>query len=307
MFEHIDPNAPYVGAKAEHWERRTFSPEYQRAYDQIVAEIARKGVRGSVLVEFACGLGEMLKRVHQARTYRTLIGTDSSLDMLAKARANLQTSGIETRMCTDASELDYERPGVQLVIDDIRKSQLPSSVADLVVFTFPEIRSPHQTEDPVDDFIIRRCLEVGYPCDRGDYNQMIEMLRSEYHQSRIGKIGRQQLSTTYAATLGKKSALRAAKEMKKYAEQMRGISLKMFREVFGDATFFQMWRDLPFLQLIAFGKVVGTEYVDQNFYASAGIDRDVTSQEEGTENAQKGFRTIWMKKVEHVEDRTQEK
>jgi SAM-dependent methyltransferase len=131
------------------WLHRSKSPEYQEAYDTIAREFS--AIRGQTTLESGCGNGENIRRME--RGY--VVGTDEALSMLQVASSNLKSYGISSRLVTSMPGKDelktiFGSGTVLLLRDDYLNSKLPSSFADRVILTFPDL-----SESSFKDYILR--------------------------------------------------------------------------------------------------------------------------------------------------------
>ena len=73
------------------WIRRSYSEEYQKAYDTILKSLPI--TPKSVVGEFCCGPGEMLIKIHK-KGARKIIGFDKNIEMLRYAEDNIKKHGV---------------------------------------------------------------------------------------------------------------------------------------------------------------------------------------------------------------------
>lgn len=123
---------------ADWWIGRSQSKEYQKAYDEIVNRI--KFSPEDVLLDVACGTGEIIRRIPLDGK---ILGTDNNLTMLKKAAENLKKNKIPVKVYTELlspqewnEEVKEKR--VTLIKDNMYQSNLPNSLCDIAVHTFPE-------------------------------------------------------------------------------------------------------------------------------------------------------------------------
>lgn len=126
------------------WNVRSKTLAYQHAYDSLaseIKEIIQSRERPVVVVDVACGTGEIIRRVY--RSGRIIFGTDIDLPMLSKASANLGKYHIPSRLVTKApkkSDTAWRKilrgRKVVLLADDCLSSKLPPKSFDIAINTF---------------------------------------------------------------------------------------------------------------------------------------------------------------------------
>ena len=117
------------------WQRQASNPIHKYAYRNIAGFIRSSFPRApEVIVDYACGNGNLLLRLHRQFPESRLIGLDGSSYLLGEARKRL------TRASSGAKHR------IRLVETLLPDFALPSGSADLVVFCFPNI-VPHPKKD----------------------------------------------------------------------------------------------------------------------------------------------------------------
>ena len=209
----------YSSSRAVWWVDRSRSLAHQKAYREIASLVSPS--ERSVVVDYCCGNGELLKKVYFNSTRKKrfhpplLIGTDISSEMLELAVENLQSSGIEAKIVEDAQDVVNHR-GIVLVKDDLIDSQLPLGISDITLLTFPELE-----HDPtlVRKFIGENPL-LGH--SGTTYNLQYHWL------SRVTKRGRNVILVDYTRSKGGKSDL-DRKHFKDEYERAERFGLKLVR------------------------------------------------------------------------------
>ena len=193
----------YSPERMKWWVDRSREPEHQKAYDRVASQIMPTG--DSVIVDFCCGNGELLKRIYtkymekaKRRNYQNpplLIGADISQNMLELARKNLQEAGAKPIVIKDGAEATRHK-GVVLVEDDITDSRIPAEISDVSFLTFPQLKIKMHENPLVAGFV-----EENPNMDVIGLRFLIEM----YSLSRITKKGRHSIIADYDTFDGKDS------------------------------------------------------------------------------------------------------
>lgn len=126
----------YTGDKVEWWLERVKRNDYQAAYLKTAIEVKR--LHGRVVVDTCCGNGELLKILNQESpgSRRLFVGTDKSPEMIELASRNLLEAGIPNRLIKKPEEISE---GTNFIADNLTDSRLSASMADVAIFTFPEL------------------------------------------------------------------------------------------------------------------------------------------------------------------------
>ncbi len=190
----------YSPEKVAEWNVRSSSREYQKAYDEIVRNLPIDPKL--VYVEAACGKGEILKRIQRKVKYRSLLGTDNSLEMLQTAQENLRTHGSKVKIVTSLPKLDNH--STTLFLDDMLESKLPDELADVTIFTFPEL-GRNYNPSPVDRTLKGRFLSKFGEYDHSCYVDLLITLRVNHHLSRITKNNGHIAVAEYDISIGENS------------------------------------------------------------------------------------------------------
>ena len=173
----------YSEERTAWWLGRSSTEGHRQAYD-LIAEYIPKAT-GSVLVDMACGPGEMLKRT-AAKGYALVIGSDASLAMLEAARQNLSRASIEARIESDFSRI-IAHQGAVLVRDDALESKLPSEVADVVLLTFPDIGCEYTPQKEDHGLLERYCEITGESVQDKNRDRVIRKLRINQQLARVAR------------------------------------------------------------------------------------------------------------------------
>ena len=124
----------YTQERAEWWAGRSNSKGHQEAYDTIAALVP--SIPQGVYMDVACGSGNILTRLQSRGSYRLLIGTDSLDAMLLQTKDRLTKLGARVSLNGHGNLPDR---GIVLIKDNILDSRLSQEIADVVLFSFPEI------------------------------------------------------------------------------------------------------------------------------------------------------------------------
>ncbi|HXI04046.1 MAG TPA: class I SAM-dependent methyltransferase [Candidatus Saccharimonadales bacterium] len=120
--------AAYDRVVGEWWRERSEDRPHALAYRNIASFIGRLRLPPNpVILDYACGHGSMLLRLYKRFPNARLIGVDGSSVQIEKARNRLRRA--------DRRALDR----VRFIESHLPDFSLPRGLADLVVFTFPQI------------------------------------------------------------------------------------------------------------------------------------------------------------------------
>ena len=113
------------------WRQRTSDAAHAYAYRNIADRVfsLAKG-KSSVIVDYACGFGDLLVRLHSRLPHSELYGIDGSSFMLGMAKERLKRVSLKS----------MER--VKMIQAELPDFSLPRQKADIAVFTFPHIVTP---------------------------------------------------------------------------------------------------------------------------------------------------------------------
>ena len=118
----------YNGKVGHWWKGRSCQPVHAYAYRNIADNIAAMAKKKSpVIIDYACGLGDLLIRLVKRFPHSELFGIDGSPFLLNRAKTRVKTTGAGT-----SDRLKF----IQTNLPDF---SLPQGIADIVVFNFPHI------------------------------------------------------------------------------------------------------------------------------------------------------------------------
>ncbi len=141
----------YNGAVGNWWFGQSLNVAHKKAYRQIVdytvSFCKRRKWTPGLVVDYACGPGDVL--LHLARGFpdSRIIGLDGSRVMLERAEEMLGKHGIEGARMTARRAFSGNGGRVNLVETYLPNFSLPKEKADLVLFVFPNI-VPTMAEQP---------------------------------------------------------------------------------------------------------------------------------------------------------------
>ncbi len=190
----------YSPEKVAEWNVRSSSHEYQKAYDDITRNLPTNP--NLLYLDVACGKGEILKRIQRKFKYRSLLGTDNSLEMLQTAQENLRTYGSKVKIVTSLPKLDNH--STTLFLDDLLESKVPDESADVTIFTFPELGRNYNPL-PIDRMLRGHFLSKFGEFDHSCYVDLLITLRANYQLSRITKNNGNIAVAEYDISMGKNS------------------------------------------------------------------------------------------------------
>lgn len=121
----------YDGHLGEWWRRRAANPAHIAAYRNVARYIHVSVCQPPrLIVDYACGMGDLLVRLAGRFPASQLVGLDGSRPLLALARHRIAHKG----------EAYHDR--IRLVETQLPNFSLLKSAADLVVFAFPNMQYP---------------------------------------------------------------------------------------------------------------------------------------------------------------------
>ncbi len=182
------------------WTARSSSIGYQKAYDNIVSYLSIDPQ--FVYIDVACGKGEILKRLYEKGQYGALVGTDGSCPMLEAAQDNLKDYDFQIK---DVTSLEGVNRGSRiLVLDNLLECKVQNGLADVTIFTFPELRG-ERNPSPIDTMNMERYVSKFGDFDRKYYSDALDGLRLKYHLARVTKCGGQIAVAKYDISWSKKT------------------------------------------------------------------------------------------------------
>jgi SAM-dependent methyltransferase len=131
----LQRNDAYDRSVGVWWEKRTYNAAHVYAYRNIVRYIANlRRRKPQTIVDYACGSGAILTRLVRQFPKARVIGIDGSAAMLAHIKKRL-------------NKLDKSaRDRVELIQTTLPDFSLEEGIADLVVFTFPNILATNEQQ-----------------------------------------------------------------------------------------------------------------------------------------------------------------
>jgi len=176
-----------------YWKRRNNSKAYRKAY-QLLAQKIPLQYEGKV-ADIACGCGGLLAKIYSRLKKGTLVGTDNSEKMLLISHEFLSAKGIASEIYESPDNVDFNKPGVYLIKDDITNSKLPDNIFSRLFFTFPELGEdyPHLPEE---ESLINRAICEGL-IDSSLAIESASTLIANSHLSRIVKPNGLLIRTNY--------------------------------------------------------------------------------------------------------------
>lgn len=134
----------YNAKVGEWWVRQSTNVSHQRAYKRIAAHIGEtlgyhKMRAPHLLVDYACGNGEMLKYLAREFSTARIVALDGSKTMLRRALLNLQRNGLEAELIGVPEAFRRPGPQVRIVESALPNFLLPLHSADVVLFLFPNM------------------------------------------------------------------------------------------------------------------------------------------------------------------------
>lgn len=195
---------PYEKVTPIFWKKRSDHSAYQKAYKLLAQKISPE-YQGKI-VDVACGTGRLISKLCQCSKNCTIVGTDSSEEMLLMAHEYLLQQDVHVKICQNASQINFERPGVYLVKDNIVESALPSSFFERTFFTFHELGDGYSYSPEngalVNRAISEKLLDAGTAITEGAQTT----LKADFHLARITKPKGQWIGTHYHKVEKKKNS-----------------------------------------------------------------------------------------------------
>ncbi len=147
------------------WQGRAADKAHAKAYSHIldVTEKQFKNFQGKVIVDYACGDGKMLLGMAKRLKGSRIIGLDGSKKMLEASAKRLTEAGVEWEMVSPWQLKGQSLPLVSLVHSNLPNFSLPSGIANLLHFTFPNIAPSDDEQDYYDKhgYLNRRDTAIG--------------------------------------------------------------------------------------------------------------------------------------------------
>ncbi len=134
------------------WLNRSLSSEYQKAYDNIISKINIPD--NSIVCDYACGNGEILRRLRKKFPKIKIVGIDGCKFMLNLAKEVLEQNNFESTTITNENEInkkikEMKNGEIILFNHDIFNTKLNKETFDYVIFTFPDIIGREITQETI--------------------------------------------------------------------------------------------------------------------------------------------------------------
>jgi SAM-dependent methyltransferase len=118
----------YDKAVGDWWVSRSEDAAHRRAYDNVAAH-----------TDYACGNGQLLRRLARLLPEARIVGLDGSKKLLTLTAAALRDLGHDAAVCDASVAFNPRAPRIRLVQSLLPSFQLQKGRADAVVFCFPNI------------------------------------------------------------------------------------------------------------------------------------------------------------------------